>query len=130
MYCHRYRKRFALPAGWRGKHIFLYFQGAFQFAEVYLNGKSIQDHETGYTTWTVRLDNASSLRYGAGKANVNTLAVRVDPSFCSGHWYEAGLQNLGAETVFRPRKRMSSSFLLKWGVQILCLFNQKPNTPF
>ena len=85
-----YRKRFAAPAEWRGKHIFVYFQGAFQFAEVFLNGKSIQDHETGYTTWTVRLDNSSSLRYGAGEANINTLAVRVDPSFCSGHWYEGG----------------------------------------
>ena len=31
---------------------------------------------------------------------------------------------LGAEPVFRPRKRMSSFFRLKWGVQILCLFNQ------
>ena len=41
-----------------------------------------------------------------------------------------GLQNLGVETVFRPRKSTSSFFLLKWGVQIQYLFNQKPNTPF
>ena len=33
-------------------------------------------------------------------------------------------QNSGVETVFRPRKRMSSFFLLKWGVQIPCLFSQ------
>ena len=38
--------------------------------------------------------------------------------------FKAGLQNLGAESAFRPRKIMSSYFLLKWGVQILCLFNQ------
>ena len=37
---------------------------------------------------------------------------------------EPGFQKLGVETVFRPRKRMSSFFLLKWGVQILCLFSQ------
>ena len=38
-------------------------------------------------------------------------------------------QNLGVETVFRPRKRMRSFFLLKWGVQILlCLFCQN-HTP-
>ena len=40
-------------------------------------------------------------------------------------------QNLGVETVFRPRKRMRSFFLLKWGVQILlCLFcqNQTPRS--
>ena len=41
-----------------------------------------------------------------------------------------GLQNLGVETVFRPRKSTSSFFLLKWGVQMQYLFNQKPNTPF
>ena len=59
-----YRKQFAVPEGWTGKHVFLYFQGAFQFAEVYLNGEWIQDHETGYTTWTVRLDNSTALRTG------------------------------------------------------------------
>ena len=48
----------------------------------------------------------------------------IDARYC------AGLQNLGAESGFRPRKRMSSFFLLKWGVQIQYLFNQKPNTPF
>ena len=40
------------------------------------------------------------------------------------HGHGPGLQNLGAESDFRPRKRMSLLFLLKWGVQILCLFNQ------
>ena len=35
-----------------------------------------------------------------------------------------GPRILGVETVFRPPKRMSSSSLLKWGVQILCLCSQ------
>ena len=39
-------------------------------------------------------------------------------------WIRSGLQNLGVESVFRPRERMSSFFLLQWGVQILCIFNQ------
>jgi hypothetical protein len=95
-----YRKNFAIPATWRGKHIFLYFQGAFQFAEVYLNGASIADHETGYTTWTVRMDNVTSLRYGGAS---NTLAVRVDPSFCSGHWYEGGGINRPISIVASPK---------------------------
>ena len=42
----------------------------------------------------------------------------------------AGLQNVGVETVFRPRRSTSSYFLLKWGVQIQYLFNQKSNTSF
>ena len=33
---------------------------------------------------------------------------------------DPGLQNLGAESGFRPRKSTSSN----WGVQILCIFNQ------
>ena len=35
-----------------------------------------------------------------------------------------GSRILGVETGFRPRKIMSSFFLLKWGVRMLCLFNR------
>ena len=77
-----YRKTFVLPEELRGQHIFLRFDGAFQFSEVYLNGAHLQDHNTGYVSWTCRLDNATSLSPGR-----NILAMRVDPSFGSGHWY-------------------------------------------
>ena len=77
----RYRKAFVLPEEWGGQHIFLRFDGAFQFSEVYLNGAHLQDHSTGYVSWTCRLDNATSLSPGK-----NILAIRVDPSFGSGHW--------------------------------------------
>ena len=76
-----YRKAFVLPEEWGGQHIFLRFDGAFQFSEVYLNGAHLQDHSTGYVSWTCRLDNATSLSPGK-----NILAIRVDPSFGSGHW--------------------------------------------
>lgn len=95
-----YRKRFTLPEAFRGQHLFLYFQGAFQFAEIYLNGQHVQDHAVGYTSFTVRLDNASSLAMGSGSANV--LAVRVDPSFGSGHWYEGGGINRPVTLVAAP----------------------------
>lgn len=93
-----YRKRFTLPEDFRGKHIFLYFEGAFQFAEIYLNGKHIQDHSVGYTTFTVRLDNSTSLAFGKPQQ----LAVRVDPSFGSGHWYEGGGINRPLWLVVTP----------------------------
>ncbi len=96
-----YRKHFSLPEEFRGQHIFLYFEGAFQFAEVYLNGFHVQDHSVGYTTFTVRLDNATSpLVFGTGDTNV--LAVRVDPSFGSGHWYEGGGINRPLWLVVTP----------------------------
>ena len=96
-----YRKHFSLPEDFRGQHIFLYFEGAFQYAEVYLNGVHVQDHSVGYTTFTVRLDNATSpLAFGLGDTNV--LAVRVDPSFGSGHWYEGGGINRPLWLVVTP----------------------------
>ena len=44
-------------------------------------------HGSGYTPFTVRLDNSSKIRFGTGD---NVLAIRTDASFGSGHWYEGG----------------------------------------
>jgi hypothetical protein len=44
-----YRKHFNVPAEWSGKRVFLEFEGAFQDAQVYVNGKSIGRHLGGYT---------------------------------------------------------------------------------
>lgn len=87
-----YRKHFALPAAWQqdGLTTHVHFEGVFHHAAIFLNGRYLLSHECGYTGFTVRLDNVSSLRYGEGGANVNVLAVRVDASFGSGHWYEGG----------------------------------------
>ena len=95
-----YRKHFHLPESLKGQHIFIYFEGAFQYSEFYLNGEHIQDHATGYTTFTVRLDNSSSLQYGPGSKNV--LSIRCDPTFGSGHWYEGGGINRPLKLVAVP----------------------------
>jgi hypothetical protein len=95
-----YRKHFSLPESLKGNHIFIYFEGAFQYSEFYLNGKHIQDHATGYTTITVRLDNSSSLEYGPGSRNL--LSVRCDPTYGSGHWYEGGGINRPLKLVAAP----------------------------
>lgn len=83
-----YRKRFVLPSGWPGLggQLFLRFDGVFHHAQVFLNGEIVAEHPGGYLPFTVRLDNASLL-LGPG---VNTLAVRADGSYGSGHWYEGG----------------------------------------
>jgi hypothetical protein len=77
-----YRKHFTLPAAWEGSAVQLVFDAALQYTEVYLNGEHVSDHRGGYTRFVVRLDNASSVRYGA----VNLLAVRTDARWGSGHW--------------------------------------------
>jgi beta-galactosidase/beta-glucuronidase len=44
-----YRKHFDLPAEWAGKQLFLEFEGAFQDAEVFVNGRRLGEHKGGYT---------------------------------------------------------------------------------
>ena len=87
-----YRKRFALPPQLSpavpaaGGQLYLRFDGVFHHAQIFLNGELIASHAAGYLPFTVRLDNTSSLR----RQGTNTLAVRADATFGSGHWYEGG----------------------------------------
>ncbi|XP_065198692.1 beta-galactosidase BoGH2A-like [Sycon ciliatum] len=83
-----YRKSFHIPQDWQGSYIQIYFEGVFHVAQIWVNGQYVQTHTCGYTGFTVRLDNITSLEYGT--AAVNVIAVRVDASFGSGHWYEGG----------------------------------------
>ncbi len=43
----RYVKTFDVPAAWRGKHLFVEFEGARQSAEVWLNGHRLGLHQNG-----------------------------------------------------------------------------------
>jgi hypothetical protein len=91
-----YRKHFHLPATWAasdpgdGGATYVHFEGVFHHATVFLNGHFLMSHECGYTGFDVRIDNATAVRFGAGAAAENVLAVRADASFGSGHWYEGG----------------------------------------
>jgi beta-galactosidase len=69
-----YRKSFAVPTAWKGKHISVYFEGVYMNSEVFINGKSLGTHPYGYTTFTYDL--TPYLDY----AKDNTIAVRVDNS--------------------------------------------------
>eukprot|EP00118_Oscarella_pearsei_P001518 m.7665 g.7665 ORF g.7665 m.7665 type:complete len:973 (+) comp19344_c0_seq1:163-3081(+) len=85
-----YRKHFSLPVDWKGRSIWLYFEGIFHASTVFLNGKELLFHDSGYTSFSVRLDNASSVFYGDGAANENVLAVYATAEGGSGWWYEGG----------------------------------------
>jgi beta-galactosidase/beta-glucuronidase len=85
-----YRKHFRLAEAWEGGTTWVHFEGVFHHATIFLNGKYLMQHECGYTEFSVRLDNSTAIRYGTGAANTNVLAVRVDATFGSGHWYEGG----------------------------------------
>src|SRR5919198_1410342 len=70
-----YRKRLSLPRGLEGKRLFLYFEGANQVAEVFVNGRSVGRHRGGYTAFAFDITDAVG---GAGGQNL--IAVRVDNS--------------------------------------------------
>src|SRR5471030_1541904 len=64
-----YRKYFNVPANWKGKRLFIEFEGAFRDAEVFVNGKSVGHHQSGYTGFSYEITAAAT----SGK---NVLAVR------------------------------------------------------
>lgn len=66
-----YRRHIDVPAGWAGRRLCLEFDGVFQVAEVFVNGRRIGEHKGGYTGFT--FDITDAVRPGD-----NLLAVRVN----------------------------------------------------
>jgi len=66
-----YRKHFDVPAKSSGKRLFLEFDGAFQDAEIFVNGQRIVEHRGGYTGFSLDIT-------GAAKAGDNVVAVRLN----------------------------------------------------
>jgi len=79
-----YRKTFTAPSAWRGKSVWIDFDGIYRDAKVTLNGRLLGEHRSGYTGF--RYDISKFVRYGAK----NVLAVFVDPTHFEGWWYEGG----------------------------------------
>ena len=87
-----YRKHFSLPSDWKGNAVWIRFEGVFRATKLWLNGEPVREHAGwtgdahgegggvgmggGYTSFDVRIDNASSVKFGAEE---NVLSVYVDP---------------------------------------------------
>ena len=67
-----YRKKLELRKELEGKKLFLQFDGAAHIATVYLNGKELICHKTGYTAFRVDITEEAVL------GGENLLAVRLD----------------------------------------------------
>jgi beta-galactosidase len=67
-----YRNIIELDHMYRGKNIFLDFDGVMTYAEVYLNGTLVGSHKGGYTPFTVNL--MDTIEFDTP----NTLTVKVD----------------------------------------------------
>ena len=60
-----------MPAKWSGKRLFLEFDGAFQDAEIFMDGKRIAEHKGGYTGFSLDIT-------GAAQPGDNVVAVRLN----------------------------------------------------
>lgn len=66
-----YLHRFTVPSTWMDKRVLLHFGGVWDSAEVWLNGKPLGRHDSGFTSFA--FDVTKELKLGAD----NVLAVRV-----------------------------------------------------
>lgn len=77
---HEYRTTLTAPADWRDRTVLLEFEGVYRSAAVYVNGALAGQQASGYTGFTVCLDDL--LRHGAD----NQIEVRCRTSADS-RWY-------------------------------------------
>ncbi len=69
-----YRRAFTAPEDWRGKKVFVEFDGVYQNSDVWLNGQLLGHRPFGYISF--EYDLTPHLKFG----QTNLLAVRVDNS--------------------------------------------------
>ena len=110
-----YRRHFTLAPTQKGSVLRLEFEGTYRAAQVYLNGLFIGQHESGYTSYFLRIDNITApnatLRYDG---TPNVLAVRTDASAPSGWWYDGGGIPRHVWLVTTPQVAIAP-----WGVFVL-----------
>ena len=67
-----YRRALEIPETFRGKRLFLQFDGAAHIAKVFVNGKQLASHRCGYTAFRVEITDCVDF------GGENTVAVRLD----------------------------------------------------
>jgi beta-galactosidase len=72
-----YKKTIYVPAPWQGRSVYIFFEGANQTAEVYVNGQLAGKHTGGYTAFSFNI--GKLLKYGEG-LTANEVIVKVDNS--------------------------------------------------
>ena len=68
-----YCRKLELPAEWKGKTIYLHFEGAMQVAEVWLNKRKLATNHCGYLPFVIDLAQAIDF-----DSDSNVLAIRLD----------------------------------------------------
>lgn len=70
-----YRKNLTLDAGYKNKKVYLYFEGANQVTQVYVNGSFAGLHKGGYTGFSIDITPYLNWK---GNSSQNTIAVQVN----------------------------------------------------
>jgi hypothetical protein len=105
-----YRKHFRVPAEWAGSHIELYIEGLYASATYYLNGAPLGYHGLGYTSASLRLDNATGGLFFDGRENILAVYVDATEAQCTGWWYVlASCCARGGERTSPPPPRATAS---------------------
>ncbi|MES2332530.1 MAG: glycoside hydrolase family 2 TIM barrel-domain containing protein [Bacteroidota bacterium] len=73
-----YKKTVYIPAAWKDKDVYLFFEGAGQVAQVFLNGKPVGKHIGSYNAFSFPVSNAIS--FSAEGNAPNELIVKMDNS--------------------------------------------------
>ena len=73
-----YKKTIYIPADWKEKEIYLYFEGANQMTEVFVNGKPVGKHTGGYTAFSFPV--SAYLNFASQGNAANELVVKVNNS--------------------------------------------------
>ena len=70
-----YQRTLFVPAEWKGKRLFLRFNGVQSIADVFINGRHIGDHYGGYTAFAFEITDKVSYGYN------NSLFVAVSNTY-------------------------------------------------
>jgi beta-galactosidase len=74
-----YKKSFSPENKWKGKKLFLEFEGAMQQSDVWLNGQLVLQHKGGYTPFSIDLTDL--IRYDKPNELIVRLDSRADKNF-------------------------------------------------
>ena len=92
-----YRKSFSIPQSYKGKTVYILFDGIFQQSDVYINGKHLGHRPYGFCS--IEYDLTPYLKIG----EKNIIAVRVNTTGGRPRWYAgAGIYRHAWLTVVNP----------------------------
>ncbi len=86
-----YRREVTIPQSWKGKRVFLDFEGVFQECELYVNGKFVGKHRGGYTGFEFDITDFVKPGKNLVAVRVNNMWNAVLPPRAGEHVFSGGI---------------------------------------